>query len=193
MDTTPQRKGKERNRKDAGITGAHTLHPSLCKPLTRRNPSISPPGSAFISRRIPFSDPRPQSRASGCFKAQSSDLSLNLADDLARFGEGFDHLETFFPSADGEVAFFEELFEFVGAVHLLQQLTLHFVFCESVMFELAVSECECECACYVDGWMDWRMGNGGRDALYESEHDGFGHHVDQGSPCDVEIRTDEEL
>ena len=54
--------------------------------------------------------------------------SLHLTDNLARPGQRLDHLLTLFPPPDCEVAFFQELLKLVGAVHILEKLTLHFVF-----------------------------------------------------------------
>ena len=52
--------------------------------------------------------------------------SLHLAHNLTGFAQTFDHLETFFSSSNGVVAFFQEVVEFVGAIHVLEQLPLHF-------------------------------------------------------------------
>lgn len=32
-----------------------------------------------------------------------------------------------------------------------------------------------------------------KHSLYELQHDGFGHHIDHGSPCNVEVRIDEQF
>ena len=56
---------------------------------------------------------------------------LHLTDDLTGLGQGLDHLQTFLSPPDRVVAFLEEIVEFAGAVHVLEELSLHLVFCES--------------------------------------------------------------
>lgn len=45
---------------------------------------------------------------------------LDLADNLARLGQGFHHLQTLFPTADRVVALFEQVLELILTVHVLQ-------------------------------------------------------------------------
>ena len=54
--------------------------------------------------------------------------SLHLADNLASLAQTLDHLQTLLPPPDGVVALFEEVVNLIGAVHVLQELTLHLVF-----------------------------------------------------------------
>lgn len=34
---------------------------------------------------------------------------------------------------------------------------------------------------------------GSKNLLYEFQHDSFGHHIDHGPPCDVEVGVDEKF
>lgn len=58
---------------------------------------------------------------------------LDLADDLAGAAEALNHLLAFLAPACGVVAFLEELIQFVGAVHVFEELALHLVLGESGM------------------------------------------------------------
>jgi hypothetical protein len=57
---------------------------------------------------------------------------LYLVDNFACSGETFDHLLTFFPSANSVFRLFEEIFKLTGFVHVLQELLLHFFFRVSI-------------------------------------------------------------
>lgn len=56
---------------------------------------------------------------------------LDLADNLACLGQGFHHLQTLFPTADGVVALFEQVLKLVLTVHVLKKFSLHFFFGKS--------------------------------------------------------------
>jgi len=62
------------------------------------------------------------------YHLEVSSCLLHLAHNLARARQRLDHLLAFLPPTDGEVAFLEEVLEFVGAVRVLEEFTLHFVF-----------------------------------------------------------------
>lgn len=57
----------------------------------------------------------------------SERTSLDLADNLARFGQRFDHLDALLPAPDCVVAFFEEIIKLTLSVHVLEEFTLHFI------------------------------------------------------------------
>ena len=53
---------------------------------------------------------------------------LDLTDNLTGPRQRLDHLLALLSPSNGVVALLEELFEFIGSVHVLEQLSLHFVF-----------------------------------------------------------------
>lgn len=55
---------------------------------------------------------------------------LDLADNLTRFGQRFDHLDALLPAPDCVVAFFEKIIKLALPVHVLEEFTLHFIPCE---------------------------------------------------------------
>lgn len=57
---------------------------------------------------------------------------LHLTNNLARPTQALNHLVALLAAADGIVTFLEQLLELVGAVHVLEELSLHFVFRVSV-------------------------------------------------------------
>ena len=72
---------------------------------------------------------------------------LNLADNLAGPRETLHHLLALLPSADRVVALLEQVIELAVAVHVLQQLALHFVFGVSVFVSFIYRYCIQDCVC----------------------------------------------
>lgn len=101
---------------------------------------------------------------------------LHLTDNLACFRQRFDHLLALFPPSNGVIAFFQEIVELAGAIHLFQELFLHLIF--------GMPENRSAFRCFN------ALGHN-ISLLNESEHDRFGDHVNQCFPGDVEVRIDE--
>jgi hypothetical protein len=59
---------------------------------------------------------------------------LHLANNLARSAKTLHHLQTLLPSPNGVVALLEQIVEFLSAVHLLEEFSLHFFFGVPVQF-----------------------------------------------------------
>lgn len=55
-------------------------------------------------------------------------ILLHLADDLARFRQRLHHLLAFLSSSNRMLAFLEQIVNFVGPVHLFEELSLHLIF-----------------------------------------------------------------
>ena len=62
---------------------------------------------------------------------KSTISSLDLADDLTGATQALDHLLAFLSSAGRVIALLKEFVELIGAVHVLQEFALHFIFGES--------------------------------------------------------------
>ena len=60
--------------------------------------------------------------------ALSPTFSLHLTDNLTRLAETFDHLHTFLTPPNGVVALLEQIVNFIGPIHMFEELPLHLVF-----------------------------------------------------------------
>lgn len=102
---------------------------------------------------------------------------LNLTDDLTGLGQTLDHLLALLPSADGVLALAEQVVEFVGAVHVVEEFALHFFFGVSGG-ALASKQL---------------VSAKGADVLDEIQHDGLWNHVDHRSLHNIVVRVDEKF
>jgi hypothetical protein len=67
--------------------------------------------------------------------------SLHLTDNLLGATQTLHHLLALLPPSDGVIALSEQVVQFLGSVHLFQELALHLVFGESDMMVRARADC----------------------------------------------------
>lgn len=95
-----------------------------------------------------------------------------MADNLVGLAQRFNHLLTLFPPADGEVALLEQVVDAVVLVHVLQQFSLHAIFCEPESQVVSI-------------FLISHQSLGG--LLDKVEHDSLGNHVGHGSLDNVVV------
>lgn len=81
----------------------------------------------------------------------------------------------FLPPSDGIIAFFEELIESIGPVHILEEFALHFILCEPIKVKS------------IAGTQD------PQNLLHKVEHDSLWHHINHCPLDDVVVRVDQKF